>query len=312
MLREVKKLYNNLVEVRDYDVQNAITRNENLVIIQGLKPASYIIQIRSLSNQDEIKQIPILIKPAWYNSWKAYVLYFFCFFIIGWVLAKKYFNIKQKKLKSELSLLESELKALRAQINPHYLSNSLISLQNSILEGNHDKSLQFISMFNRVMRNILLNSEKNMTSIEGELKIIKDYIALENISREQMVQLLVEIDNPTNFALEDMLIPTNIIQPIVENAFIHGFSEKLNRELNIHINIVISHVNLKIEIIDNGKGFYPSNKGNNSFGLKNIKLVIQKLQLKYKKNTNFNIVNRTDESGTQVTILLPIITQSND
>jgi LytS/YehU family sensor histidine kinase len=75
---------------------------------------------------------------------------------------------------------------------------------------------------------------------------------------------------------------------------------------------MISDTNLNIEILDNGKGFYPSTKRNNSFGLKNIKLVIQKLQLKYKKTTDFKILNRLDESGTKVIILLPLITQTND
>jgi hypothetical protein len=308
----------NSLHTLEFKVPNLVNEwtpiDNNSLELLSLNNGTYEIQLRKRGD-DNIKNhlfVKFIVNPPWYATKFAYLVYGILLVLLGIFSSKIYFRTKQRKIQSELSLLESELKALRAQINPHYLSNSLISLQNSILEGNHDKSLQFINMFNKVMRNILLNSEKNMTSIEGELKIIKDYIALENINREQTVELLVKIANPNKTDLNNILIPTNIIQPIVENAFIHGFSEIYDRDLKIQINVDITVSNLNIEIKDNGKGFYPSSARTNSFGLKNIELVIHKLQLKYKKTTNFKISNRLDESGTQVIIVLPIITNAND
>jgi LytS/YehU family sensor histidine kinase len=239
----------------------------------------------------------------------AIFLYIIAILSIGAYVSRYFFIKSQKKLQSNLKLLESELKALRTQINPHYLSNSLISLQNSILEGKHDKSLEFIGLFNKVMRNILTNSEKSMNTIQNELKIIQEYLNLENLNREQDIKLLINGPIDSNYLLETIYIPTNILQPIIENSIIHGFSESLKKDLFISININIFETQLKIEIIDNGIGYHPLKTDRKSYGLKNIGMVLKNLENKYKQSTNFKIVNRNDNNGTQVTIELPLLTK---
>lgn len=282
--------------------------------LYSLKRGDYNIYIRKTGELNVNNYIVVTIKvlPPWHASNMAFFMYFLtglsAFIVVSRIISRN----KKEKIKTDLQLIESELKALRAQINPHYLSNSLIGLQNSIMDGNNEKSIKYISTFNKVMRNMLFNSEKSITSIENEIKIIRDYVALENINRDQFVQFHVHKEYSTYYTLSEIYIPTNVLQPIIENAFIHGFSDYLNRSLFIQINIDISHDNLNIDIIDNGIGYQPSEHKRDSFGLKNLKLVIQQLQVKFNKTLKFEIANRTDAQGTIVHLTLPLITNSND
>jgi len=281
--------------------------------LYSLKRGEYNIYLRKTGILDSrrYKIITIKVLPPWYASNLAFVIYFFsglsAFFITSRIISRN----KKEKIKSDLQLIESELKALRTQINPHYLSNSLIGLQNAIMDGNYEKSIKFISTFSKVMRNMLFNSEKSITPLESEISIIRDYVALENINREQFVQFHVHKEFSTFYKLSEVNIPTNVLQPLIENAFIHGFTDYLNRSLFIQININISYNNLNIDIIDNGVGYKPSELKKDSYGLKNLKLVIQQLQVKFNKTLKFEIANRTDAQGTIVHLTLPLITNDN-
>jgi hypothetical protein len=282
--------------------------------LYSLKRGEYNIYLRKTGSLDSrsYKIITINVLPPWYATNIAFVIYFFsgltAFIITSRIISRN----KKEKIKSDLQLIESELKALRTQINPHYLSNSLIGLQNSIMDGNYEKSIKFISTFSKVMRNMLFNSEKSITPLENEINIIRDYVALENINRDQYVQFHVHKEFSTFYKLSDIQIPTNVLQPLIENAFIHGFTDYLNRSLYIQININISYDNLLIEIIDNGIGYKPTELKKDSYGLKNLKLVIQKLQVKFNKTLKFEIANRTDAQGTIVHLNLPLITNDNN
>jgi uncharacterized membrane-anchored protein YhcB (DUF1043 family) len=282
--------------------------------LYSLKSGEYHIYIRKTGdlNTKNYKVVTLEVLPPWHASSLAIIMYLLLGLFI-FVLVERFISKhRQEKIKTNLQLIESELKALRAQINPHYLSNSLIGLQNSIMDGNYEKSVKFISTFSKVMRNILFNSEKSISSVENEIKIIKDYIALENINREQYVQLQISKEFTAFHKLSEIYIPTNVLQPLVENALIHGFSESLNRSLFIQIKINVTFDNLLIEIIDNGKGYQPVAKKSDSFGLKNLKLVIQQLQFKFNKTVNIEIANRIDAQGTIVHLTLPLITNNND
>lgn len=282
--------------------------------LYSLKRGEYHIYIRKTGdlNTQNYKVVTLEVLPPWHASNLAIIMYLllglFIFVVVERIISKH----RQEKIKTNLELVESELKALRAQINPHYLSNSLIGLQNSIMDGNYEKSVKFISTFSKVMRNILFNSEKSISSVENEIKIIKDFVALENINREQYVQLHISKEFTTFHKLSELYIPTNVLQPLIENAFIHGFSDFLNRSLFIQIKINVTFDNLLIEIIDNGKGYQPTENKRDSFGLKNLKLVIQQLQVKFNKTLKFEIANRADAQGTIVHLTLPLITNNND
>ena len=286
----------------------------NKLKLYSLNNGKYHINLRKVGELDQSKSKIIILDvlPPWYATNKAYVIYLLTFLFLLFVIERLISFYRRKKIKKELQLIESELKALRAQINPHYLSNSLVGLQNSIMDGDFEKSIKFISTFNKVMRNILYNSENSITTVENEIKIIKDYVALENINRDQIVQLYISKEFNLFHKLTELYMPTNVLQPLIENAFIHGFSDLLNRSLFIQIKINVNTDNLIIEIIDNGKGYYPSETKRDSFGLKNLKLVIQQLQVKFNKTLEFEIANRTDAQGTIVHLTLPLITNNND
>ena len=146
------------------------------------------------------------------------------------------------------------------------------------------------------MRNMLFNSEKSIMPLESEISIIRDYVALENINREQFVQFHVHKEFSTFYKLSEVNIPTNVLQPLIENAFIHGFTDYLNRSLFIQININISYNNLNIDIIDNGVEFINTHKNINKqnvfvhcyWGLMRSATVIAGYLIKYE---NYSVDN---------------------
>ena len=143
-----------------------------------------------------------------------------------------------------------ELQSLRAQLNPHFMFNSLNSIQALILKEENEKSQSYLSRFAKLLRLLLENADKPFIPLTKEIDFLKLYLSLETL-RIPDLQYSISMDPAVN--TEIIFIPNMILQPYVENAIWHGLSYK---EGNKHLQIRIIRANgiLKYEIEDNGVG----------------------------------------------------------
>lgn len=219
-------------------------------------------------------------------------------------------NETEQKLKTEFSLKEKEieLNVLRAQMNPHFLFNSLNSLKAFIQENDKDQATDYLDDFSFLVRKTLDDSPKKSIGLSEELIYIKKYVSLENLRLGNTINF--EILNPENLDLDFIQIPPMILQPLVENSIWHGLSNSTNLIKNLVISFQSQNEYLKIIITDNGLGRkeaqkQKSIKKKNSISIQNIR---DRLNILYPLESKVEIsdLSLTEKMvGTKVEITFP-------
>ncbi|MDB4292139.1 histidine kinase [Maribacter sp.] len=227
------------------------------------------------------------------------------------LLAAKNEEIRLSQIKEQLGTLE--MKALRAQMNPHFLFNCMNSINRMIMEEENDRASKYLSKFSKLVRLMLENSETPKVTLKDELVMLKSYIELESIRFKNKMAYKVVVAETID--QESTFIPSMVLQPFVENAIWHGLLHKNSRGLlTIEINEVDD--NLHCTITDNGIGREKSLKLQKQSGHKKISMGIKittdrlKLLTKQKIKDAIKILDLKDEEnralGTRVDILIPI------
>jgi len=161
---------------------------------------------------------------------------------------------RQSKLKQQKKTAELENKALRAQMNPHFIFNALNSIQRIYVEGNIEKANDFMGDFAQLMRKVLENSSNSKISIHEELETLRLYMDLEKLRCKNKFSYTISVDE--NISIFNAHIPPLIIQPFVENAIWHGVLPLTNTEGEIKISLKQKSADsVLITIADNGVGF---------------------------------------------------------
>ncbi len=170
------------------------------------------------------------------------------------VFAEETTELKLKELElSEANNQIGELKlmALRSVMNPHFIFNSLNSIQYFIMENDQFNAVSYLSTFSKLIRSILNNSVHNRIRLMDELGQLKHYVDLELLRFENKFDFLLNID--ADLDVENIEIPSMLIQPYVENAILHGLYNKIGRgTLKVSVKEVGESVLFEIE--DDGVG----------------------------------------------------------
>lgn len=228
--------------------------------------------------------------------------------IVLFVGFRKRQRIKQSQrelfLKAKIS--DVELKALRLQINPHFIFNSLNSISDFIQKNDVQKADHYLLKFAKLMRAILENSEEKEITIAEELNMLELYMSLEamRLNNTFTYEFIIEDD----IDIHNTFIPPLILQPFVENSIWHGLAKNdIEGKITIHITKDNSMLNCIVE--DNGIGRNTNEKSNQkSYGMKITK---DRLDVLNKiKNTNANISIVDLEKGTRVEVTLPLETEN--
>ena len=261
------------------------------------------------------KSYTFTITQPYYNTWWFYTICIILIIATSYLLYNYKINQLKKqqvqKLKQLQSIAESELKAIRSQLNPHFMFNVLSAIQDVYLDKDEEKAQLFIAEFASLMRSLLQNSSKKEISLEEEIEFIKKYIELEKIRLGDKFQYVIKIDkaiDPT-----ETFIPPMLLQPFIENAINHGLLPKQGKGL-LSINFALQNTSLCITIIDNGIGRKASalrkNKINHSSMA--ISLIKERLEIlssiNDKESYTYVITDLTEGEtaiGTRVTITLP-------
>jgi sensor histidine kinase YesM len=232
------------------------------------------------------------------------------------LLAEKDKEIKEVNFKQQLS--ELEMKALRAQINPHFLYNCMNSINRMILEKENENASQYLAKFSKLVRLILENAEKPAISLQSELDMLEAYINLESLRFKGKINYTISVDGSVD--PDTTYLPSMVLQPFVENAIWHGLMNKKNGVSGmIKISVKEENEFLNCSIEDNGIGREAARELREKSVLKTksmgMKITEERLKLIAKEGWEklVHIIDLKDQLnqalGTRVEITIPLYNQ---
>jgi sensor histidine kinase YesM len=206
------------------------------------------------------------------------------------------------------------MKALRAQMNPHFLFNCMNSINTMILRDDNANASKYLTKFSKLVRLMLENSEKPKVTLQDELDMLNAYVVLESIRFKGKITYDLEVSKDID--KETTLIPSMILQPFVENAIWHGLLHTTKKTGKLSIKVSEKDDFLQCSILDNGVGREAALKLHKKATTKNksmgIKITTDRLRLLAKEKIEqvVKIIDLKDDKnnslGTQVDILIPI------
>ena len=259
-----------------------------------------------------------IIPPFWRRWWFVLAS---SILLIGFIIAIVQLRINRVRYKERLKTIynkkisETEMKALRAQMNPHFIFNSLNSINKYILKNDHTNASRYLTRFAKLIRLILDNSNSREVPLSSELEALRLYIEMESLRFTNKFSYEIMVDE--NVSADTLQVPPLIIQPYVENAIWHGL---LHREsggkLSIHVKKTSDNM-LQCIIEDNGIGRSKANElksksatANKSLGMKLTEERISMLNQYASLNASIDIIDLEDDNkeatGTKVILTIPI------
>ncbi|MEM6963553.1 MAG: histidine kinase, partial [Bacteroidota bacterium] len=212
----------------------------------------FFVKAKSLnSDWTAVEKITFDIRKAWWQTWRFYGFVALIAFLAGAKLFQ--LVIREIKNRNEIAknLTASQLTALRAQMDPHFIFNAMNSIQDFIVQEDKRSANHYLSQFSKLMRNILNVSDKDKIPLKKEIDYLKLYLSLEALRFEEGFHYEFEVDDSLN--VENTFIPSMLIQPFVENAIKHGLMHKEGQK-NLWIRFIQKENYLLCEVEDNGIG----------------------------------------------------------
>lgn len=183
----------------------------------------------------------------------AIVLVFVFIIVIIMIQNKRRLNKQREQFELQSRISELEIKVIKNQMNPHFISNCLAAIQELIYTKNYKEATQYIAKFSFFLRQVLNFSEKTYITLSEELTLIRLNIELEQLRFKGEFEFKLHVDDTIN--LHEVLIPSLITQPFIENAIWHGLLPlEHKRKAILKINIYEDEGSIFLEIEDNGVG----------------------------------------------------------
>lgn len=283
-----------------------------------LTPGNYTFEVLCLSKDGKaskaLKYSFVILAPFWRKGWfvafTILLLIILIFFSMRFRLKKieQKFLFQQKIMKTEKEnleleklVLQSEQKVRGLQMNPHFIFNSLNTMKGLYLENKLNEADCFVAKFSKLLREILACNTQ-FVSLDKEIYMLELYFQLLNIRHNGIFSYKI-----TNKVKEkEVLIPPLLIQPFVENAFIHGVSPAGEGEISVLIEQKNKQLEIKVE--NDGIKYQPKlDKKIHSTQITQERLAILEKQTNIKTYFNIDILNKEKQKGTQVTIKIPYL-----
>ncbi|GAB4303744.1 MAG: histidine kinase [Marinilabiliales bacterium] len=304
------KFYYNLDNISNWYEQNKPEKIE----FSFLPAGEYNLKIRYSDKAEsvfsKIRLLKIHRKPYFFETYTFIAL---LILLIAFIfLTITHFYIKSLRKKEQYNktvnqkISELKIKALQAQMNPHFIFNTLNSIQYLISEHETDKASDAINLFSKLIRTTLDFINKDFISLSEELTYLNYYVEMEKLRFSNKISF--NIKNATNLDAEVILMPPLLLQPIVENAIIHGLRESKNEDGQISLQILNYENNIKIIVFNNGVPYNKENDKINDTKIHGLNIIRNRLNIfKEKYHKEFNIIINNKDTGTEVIITLPKI-----
>ncbi len=292
--------------------------NDRSVEFISIPPGEYTFHVMAINSSGitsgEPLSISFTITPAIWSTWWFYLT---TLLLLGsGVYTYIYFRLKRMKFKleTEKKLIHIEQQALRARMNPHFIFNSMNSIQTFILSNDKRSANKYLATFSKLMRSILENSEKRLIPISNELETLKTYAEIEALRFKN--KFIFSVQTTESLNLDELKIPPMLLQPYVENAIWHGIMPKESRGT---ISVVIDGRDnfILCSIEDNGIGREKArqlreekNVSYESAGLKITANRLELVKILYSVDVSIDFIDLVENGiavGTRVEIQLPYL-----
>lgn len=252
----------------------------------------------------------IFIPTPWYKKWWATLGEMLIVLTALFLIIKRITGNIQKAAMLKQHIIETEMAALKAQMNPHFMFNCINSIDAFIQSNDKYNATLYLNKFAKLIRNVLDSSKQNMVNFSKDIETLKLYIELEELRSENKFTTKLNIDE--ELMNSDFKVPPLIIQPFVENAIIHGLRNKETNDGLLLINISKTENHIVYAIMDNGIGRSASKHINTgkeqSYGLQ---MSYDRIKLFNKETTPSVVITDLYENekatGTNVQVNLKII-----
>jgi ligand-binding sensor domain-containing protein len=294
---------------------------ERSATFSNLPPGKYTFKVTSSNNEGIWNKVPATFtftidRPFWKTWW--FIISSSLFLIVALILTIRY-RIRQIKTreiyKTELNkkIAHIESQALRAQMNPHFIFNTLSSIQHYISNNDTYAALKYLSKFAKLMRRIMDNSKQQMIPVAEEISALNLYLELEVMRFANKFQYYIIVDDSIDQNYDR--IPSMLIQPYVENAIIHGLLPKPGAG-KISIKMQRQEDTILCTIQDNGIGREKSNEfkknrvqQHKSMGMSITQERLDILNSSLNRNLNAEITDIYEDgvaAGTKVSLIIPL------
>ncbi|MBN8674537.1 MAG: histidine kinase [Chitinophagales bacterium] len=232
---------------------------DNFVNYSTLPPGDYTLLIKAINKfgvESETKTISIRIQPAWWQTWPFWLAVIALLLLLTALLYRRSIHSirKKEKLKreTEARFAALEQQALQAQMNPHFIFNSLNSIQSFILDLDVEGANKYLATFASLIRQTLDNSSSPFISLSSELKYLDTYLQLEKLRFKDKFNYRIQTGD--NINQQATLIPGMLLQPYVENSLRHGIQHRKDNQGIISIEVTGTTGGITYTIKDNGVG----------------------------------------------------------
>jgi hypothetical protein len=292
---------------------NALQDSINKMNTQA-RIASFEIEQQQQAKENEIEHLHLQKKELrnYYLIGGVFLL-LIVMAVISLILYRRKRDKEQLTSDFKNQLARAETKALRAQMNPHFIFNSLNSINNFVTDQKHEIASDYLLRFSKLIRLILDNSRSETIPLDKELETLQLYVQLESIRFENHFKY--EVNIAENISTSSIMIPPMLLQPFIENAIWHGLMQKRTKGT---ITVDIRKENetfLNISITDDGIGrekaaeFKSKSATHRSHGLKVTSERIEMMNKLNSTGAHVNIIDLQDEqghaTGTKVELIIP-------
>ena len=242
-----------LLEGRD-DTWESLGENREKLYL-GLQPGEYTFHVKASAPGSKIFKEDLIrfeIPPPWYRTWWFYCIQTLIVLGILLSLYKYRLHTITKKNKLDKRIAQLELKALKAQLNPHFIFNSLNSIKRLIQKNENKVAIEYLLLFSSMIRNVLDLSDKKSVTLREELEFSEKYLKMEKLRFKKNFEYEIYFDD--GYFLDDYNLPAMILQPHLENAIWHGIMPLEDRNGKVLVNVFETDDYVIIRIEDNGIG----------------------------------------------------------
>ena len=289
------------------DTVNKIRHSEELLQFQtNFETERYEEEINNLEQENAIKELRLEQSTYLMTGLAGLVII---------ILLIALFIIRLNKLRDQQQTLVLQQKLFRSQMNPHFIFNSLTSIQNYIMDEEAHQASKYLSRFAKLIRHILDSSVEEYVTLEEEISTIENYLELQQIRFKNKFEYSIEIDE--KITPENINIPPMLAQPFIENSIEHGIKYRKTKGY-IHIRFLLKNNYLVFEVEDDGVGrkkaqeiLYKQNNEHKSLATaityERIRVLNKKLRKKIILGIKDLVSTENEPAGTKVILQIPII-----
>ncbi len=269
--------------------------NSELIQLTNLTNGSYELEVTDAKGNSNTITLIFKIPPFFRETWVFKVLWILILLSIFTITIYQVFRFQRTKR----NLAESRLLSMQTKLNPHFIFNSINSMQHLIFNKNFETSNRYIIAFSELMRKCFEFADKDFIKLVDEIKFVEKYLQIEQIKKQFDYELIIdkEID------LEEAEIPPLFLQPVLENSIKHGLINEVGRKL---LEIEVTTISKALKIIIKNSGI---NGNIGDFSKKDGSLIVLFQRIEYLRSIYrtkiFGLYFENKDEKTIVTLILP-------